>query len=154
MIYVVLDLSAAFDTIDHSLLLSILQRKLGIQGDALNWLKSYLNNRHQCFKVKDAYSSERTLVRGVPQGSILGPILFSCYLTPLSELLSSLEVSFHIYADDTSVYFAVNDSVTPQSFSIFFGTIRKFFDSMKLKLNAEKTEFVHMRNRRQRSTLR
>ena len=79
VVLVLLDLSAAFDTIDHSALLSRLQCRYGINGTVLKWFQSYLDNRSQQVIIKDSLSSEKQLLSGVPQGSVLGPLLFSLF---------------------------------------------------------------------------
>ena len=101
---VLLDLSAAFDTIDHNILLDRLNSSFGLSGSALSLLSSYLLNRTQSVIVDQAQSSELPLLCGVPQGSVLRPLLFSLYTTPLSHLLTNLGVQFHFYANDTQVY--------------------------------------------------
>ena len=80
-----LDLSAAFDTIDHVILLDRLQNWFGITGMALNWVSSYLSERTQQIKLGDTLSSRVNLPFGVPQGSVLGPLLFTLYTTPLAQ---------------------------------------------------------------------
>ena len=86
---ILLDLSAAFDTIDHDLLLARLSTSYGIGGKALNWFESYLSPRSQRIKVGDALSEKQSLEFGVPQGSVLGPLLFTLYTTELSEIIHS-----------------------------------------------------------------
>ena len=76
-----LDLSSVFDTIDHDVLLDRLRSRYGIKGTALNWFRPYLSNRTESVRVGDSSSSNRTLKYGVPQGSVLGPILFSLFFT-------------------------------------------------------------------------
>ena len=82
-----LDLSAAFDTTDHFILLNRLQHMYGISGTALSWFSSYLTNRTQSVIVDDHISQVSSLSYGVPQGSVLGPILFILYTKPLSDLI-------------------------------------------------------------------
>ena len=78
-----LDISAAFDTLDHFLLLEIMSNHLGIGGMVLEWFRNYLSNRQQHVKINNSKSDPLIIKHGVPQGSILGPILFSVYLIPL-----------------------------------------------------------------------
>ena len=82
-----LDLSAAFDTIDHAILLRRLDDWFGVTGKALDWFKSYLTGRCQTIRLGDCLSSEADLKFGVPQGSVLGPLLFTPYTTPLSSMI-------------------------------------------------------------------
>ena len=107
-----LDLSAAFDTIDHQILLKILQNGLGIHEIALQWFESYLVNRSQCVSIDDVQSEPLDLPYGVPQGSVLGPLLFCAYTTQLGRIIQNHDLEYHIYADDAQVYlsFKVNDS--------------------------------------------
>ena len=79
-----LDLSAAFDSLDHNILISRL-RSIGFNGAALNWLISYLSNRTYSIYIKGIYSPNESLIYGVPQGSVLGPLLFMIYILPLSS---------------------------------------------------------------------
>ena len=90
-----LDLSAAFDTINHQLLLERLKSDFGIDGLAFSWLQSYLSNRTQYVKLGNHSSSPVELLAGVPQGSVLGPLLFTTYTSPLSNIIHGFEVSFH-----------------------------------------------------------
>jgi len=103
-----LDLSAAFDTIDHDLLISRLQHSFGISGSVLSWLKSYLHNRSQSVRVGSVSSNSFTLTTGVPQGYVLGPVLFSVYITPISSLIATHNLQHQQYADDTQLYIAVS----------------------------------------------
>ena len=96
-----LDLSAAFDTIDHSLLYDCLHDWFGLDGTVLLWIKSYLSN--QKIKIESVF-----LPLGVPQGSVLGPLLFTLYISPLSQVISKFKVTHHLYAEDTQIYLAVD----------------------------------------------
>ena len=91
-----LDLSAAFDTIDKSVLLNRLTEWFGITGCALKWFSSYLIGRSQAVKVNDTLSSDTDLSCGVPQGSVLGPLLFSLYTSPLSKVINRFTSINHL----------------------------------------------------------
>ena len=110
MCLVMLDLSATFDTVNHHLLLNRLKYRFGVCDLALAWLKSYLTNRTQCVVIQNdngctAQSAKKPLTQGIPQGSILRPILFNLFVAPLGELCRANGVSFQGYADDTQNYF-------------------------------------------------
>ena len=96
-----LDLSAAFDKINHSILMDRLSVWYGVSGRALSWFRSYLSGRHQRVKIGDCFSSPLNISCGVPQGSVLGPLLFTLYTTPLSLVINRYHLSHHLYADDT-----------------------------------------------------
>ena len=95
-----LDFSKAFDTIDHDILLHKLSH-YGIKDTTLSWFKSYLSNRTQFVQYKDIASTELTITTGVPQGSILGPLLFIIYINDISKVTNKFQ--FTIYADDTTL---------------------------------------------------
>ena len=106
VILVLLDLSAAFDTVDHPILLSRLKDRFGIDDTVLRWISSYLTGRQQSVVVGDQTSDPAPLTYGVPQGSVLGPQLFSAYISPLSEIADQSKVNTHQYADDCELYIA------------------------------------------------
>ena len=98
-----LDLSAAFDTIDHTILLHRLDHVFGIHDAALHWFSSYLTNRTQTVTVNNCSSAPVTISCGVPQGSVLGPVLFVLYTAPLSDVMDRHSVLHHSFADDTQL---------------------------------------------------
>ena len=99
----VLDWSAAFDTIAHATLTDRRSYWYGISGQAQIWFSFYLQNKHQFTKIKDTLSDKVTFSYGVPQGSVLGPVLFILYTTPLSSIISSFDINHHPFADDTKI---------------------------------------------------
>jgi hypothetical protein len=148
VILVLLDLSAAFDTIDHTILVDRLSQTIGIEGSAKDWFKSYLSDRHQAVNIDGITSKPKDLPYGVPQGSIIGPKSFTCYTTPISEICRRHGVEVHLYADDTQLYICF-DPKNPASQDQAMKTIEKCIEEIKLwmqannlKLNDEKTELL------------
>ena len=144
-ILLLLDLSAAFDTIDDKILLSRLSQNLGLCDTALNWFQSYLAERKQSVMINGTKSKMVPLNCGVPQGSVLGPILFTIYLLPLGNIIRKYGLKFHMYADDSQLYTTfsmptVNSSVSSMQLAI--NDIRQWYAANMLKLNDEKTEML------------
>ena len=100
-IVISLDLSAAFDTIDHQILLSRLNTSFGISDTTLSWLQSYLTNRTSSVRIGRHCSSSVTCTTGVPQGSVLGPLLFTAYVSPIAGIAHLHHIDQQQYADDT-----------------------------------------------------
>ena len=97
---IMLDLSAAFDTVDHDVLLERLKSGLGVCRTALNWFKSYLSGKSQSVLINGTQSKPTSLVCGVSQGSVLDPILFTIFMLPLGDIIKRHGMQFHMYADD------------------------------------------------------
>ncbi len=141
---VLLDLSAAFDTIDHNILLNRLENFVGISGSALAWFKSYLSDRHQFVAVNEEVSYRSQVQYGVPQGSVLGSLLFTLYMLPLGDIIRKHGVSFHCYADDTQLYISSRPDETHQieKLTECIVDIKNWMTSNFLLLNSEKTEVL------------
>ena len=106
-ILVLLDLSSAFDTLDHGMLLHRLKVTFGVSGIPADWFTSYLHDREQRVIVHGVMSEAIPIRWGVPQGSVIGPLLFICYTTSLQEIIESHGVSCMMYADDQQLYVSV-----------------------------------------------
>ena len=102
-----LDLSAAFDTIDHNILMKCLSMWFGISCTALSWFSSYLTDRYQRVKTANCFSVALPTSCGVPQGSVLGPLRFTLYTTPLSSVIQAHNLDHHLDADDTQIYLSL-----------------------------------------------
>ena len=142
-----LDLSAAFDTVDHNILLKRLKTDIGISGAALRWCESYLKNRSQCVRVGNSSSEAVALNYSVPQGSVLGPQWFVIYTSQVRHIIQRYNLQHHVYADDTQIYLsfdasekAANDSI--QTLEACIVEIRHWMRNNYLKLNDNKTEFI------------
>ncbi len=139
-----LDLSAAFDTVDHTTLISRLESYVGIKGTVLKWFLSYLTDRKFLVKLGNFSSSVANLTCGLPQGSILAPSLLSLYMLPLGSILRRHGVSFHFYADDTQIYLPINRK-DPSALTFLLKCLEEvklWLAQNFLKLNENKTEVI------------
>ena len=132
----------AFGTVNHSILLQKLEH-YGIRDNALQWFKSYLNERSQYVIVNGDASDVRPITCGVPQGLVLGPLLFLIYVNDLPN--ASKLLRFYLFADDTSIYFDPDNLLTPQKIvnrQQGVKKVRKWLEANRLALNISKTNYV------------
>ena len=143
---VLLDLLADFDTIDHDTLLSCLLTRFGFTGTVLGWFTTYPLHRFQSVKIGSVISKCFKLNFGVPQGSVLGSLLFSLYTCPLSqEFANYMDVKYHFYADDSQLFIHLSPGKCANSFhqlKACLNDIHTWMFENRLKLNPEKTEFI------------
>ena len=140
---VFIDLEKAFYTVNHDILLSKLDH-YGINSNANNWIRSYLSNRNQNVSLNGATSDNKPITCGVPQGSILGPLLFLLYINDLNLALSNCSV-FH-FADDTNLLFSnKNPDILHKNINAELKILFDWLCANRLSLNASKTEFIIFR---------
>ena len=154
---VMLDMSAAFDTIDHNILIDILKNDFGVVDSALQWFISYLANRKQQNVIDRCKSSEFMVAAGVPQGSCLGPVLFLLYVSGLSGIISKHLPCHHAFADDTQLYlsFKPQNSLHQESavkaMEDCIDELRNWMTAHRLFIQSSKTEFIIIGSRQQLS---
>ena len=137
-----LDFAKAFDTVNHEILINKLHH-YGVKNQSLKLFKSYLSNREQVVEVNGVLSNKGTITHGVPQGSILGPLLFLLYINDISN--SSNILKFFLFADDTTVFYCA-DSKDPNTEKILNTELEKvscWLAANKLSLNVKKSNFLH-----------
>ena len=151
-----LDMSAAFDTVDHDILLVRLATSFGMAGTALAWLRSFLSGRSQQVSFNGGLSSIGLITTGVPQGSVLGPLLFLLYSADVPLIASQHGLGIHCYADDGQIYIfdkaaAATGHGMVDKVASCIEEIDRWMSSSRLKLNSEKTQFIWLGSRQQLS---
>ena len=135
-----MDLRKAFDTVNHKILLEKLQH-YGVRGMAFNWFQSYLTNRKQYVKVNGALSDVLDVMCWVPQGSLLGPLLFLVFINDLPAVCKKLK--FYLYADDTNIYFESDSlDLLEKTMNKELRKVDKWLTTNRLALNVDKSHFV------------
>ena len=141
--YLFLDLSKAFDTINHDILLHKLYH-YGVRGNALEWFRNYLSERNQFVHFKSSDSSINIIECGVPQGSVLGPLLFIIYINDLEYCLK--QVNSILFADDTTVYHSGdNINIVKAELDSDLEMLSDWFKANKLSLNISKSNFLYFK---------
>ena len=132
------DLSKAFDTVDHHLLLKKLGN-IGLDSSACDWFNDYISSRRQCLTFGDVQSDFLSVAKGVPQGSVLGPALFTIFI---NDIISSLhDCQAHLYADDRVLYcIADSTQLAIDNLQLSFNVLQEVLINLKLVLNAGKTK--------------
>lgn len=147
---VFLDFRRAFETINRELLLCKLE-KIGLTGEVLNWFKSYLNSRTQNVKFRNSISKKLQTIHGVPQGTVLGPILFNLYINDIVKYVKHCKIS--MFADDTMIYIAGDDLPTMfNSMNYDLSVISKWLGDNSLSLNVGKSKYMLIGNKFKLST--
>ena len=150
-----LDLQSAFDSVDHGILLDRLSETYGISGMAHNWFKTFITGRSQFVKFRSFDSQSHAFPSGVPQGSVLGPIIFILYTQDIIPLVQNLGLNINVFADDIQVYGSCSSGDTSQlcaRLTSCISSVGSWLRSNRLLLNSNKTEFMWCSTRqRQRS---
>ena len=137
-----IDLKKAFDTVSHNILIQKL-RHYGLRGVVGDWLKNYLSNRKQFVQYDNVTSNMQDIVSGVPQGSILGPLLFLLYINDIPNAMSSNRAKIKLFADDTTIYLShENVNILYNEANAVVKNIFNWLCSNKLTLNTTKTKYI------------
>ena len=145
-----LNLSAVFDTVDHNIFK--LQASYGVTGSALAWIASFIQHRSQSVSFEGQTSTWIQLRYGVPQGSVLGPLLFILYTSDVISIAKSLGVGAHSYADDCQLYLhcpSIDQSTAASRLAECIESVERWMRSNRLKLNSDKTQFMWLGSRQQ-----
>ena len=145
---VLLDLSAAFDTIDHDIFVSRLSSRIGVRSVVWSWFKSYLSSWSTQVDISGELSSPKMSDFGLPQGSVLGPTGYSMYTLPVGDIARHHSISYHLYADDTQLFISFSPK-TPETLKrslinfrdVLFFYIRQWMTVNKIQISDSKTDF-------------
>ena len=154
---VLLDLTSAFDTVEHEILLDRLRSTVGLRGKVLSWFESYFDGRSQKVSINGTLSKPFDLMCGVLQGSCLGPLFFTIYVSKLFQILKHHLPSVHTYADDTQLYLSFKQSDTFSEVKAVSAMqkcicdVRAWMREDQLMFNDDKTEFLIIGTRQQLS---
>lgn len=144
---IAIDLSSAFDTVDHEVMLSVLQERFGVDNKVLGWFDTYLRPRSCKVNVGRCYSEAKSIPFSVPQGSCAGPVLFSSYASTINSVVPA-DIEIHGYADDHALKTSFNPSSrlseaqTLSRLSSCTTDIKTWTDQNRLRMNPSKTEFI------------
>ena len=141
VLLVLLDLSSAFDTVDHNVLFHRMQHTFNISGNVLNWIRSYLTDRSFRVLIDDAYSTAQKIPFGMPQGSVVSPMFFTYYTHPVGLILRNHEVMYHSYADDTHIYLAFDPRI-PREAEHALSKLSNCIDELSLWMTANKLQLI------------
>ena len=148
VLLVLLDMTAAFDTVDHAILTNRLQSRFGVTGSAIEWFRSYLKDRRMKVMINNDMSVEHVLNYSVPQGSIVGPQGFIMYTHPVGDIIRKYNIVFHSYADDTQLLCKFDPKIPGDcdrallELSKCIQEIGDWMHCNRLQLNQQKTEFM------------
>jgi len=147
-----LDMSAAFDCVDHVILLRRLELGFGLTDDVIKWIRSFLTGRTQQVAYNGTMSTTQPVLFGVPQGSVLGPILYVLYTAELERIVDRHEMKLHQYADDCQIYVSVpvsDASVAADRLSACLADVNRWMSASRLRLNPSKTQVMWLGSRQQ-----
>jgi hypothetical protein len=159
ILMVLLDMSAAFDTVDHGILLQRLENVFGLQGPVISWFRTYLTNRTTRVSIGGDFSVDHVLTYSLPQGSIIGPQGFILYIHPIGSIIRRNDLSFHSYADDIQLYSEFDPKIPGDCDRVLnklqscVSEIGHWMVQNRLQLNQDKTEFFVIASSRAHSYL-
>ena len=140
-----LDLTAAFDSVDHTILIQRLHISFGLSGAVLDWFSSFLRSRSMCVSHNQCLSPALPMESGVPQGSVLGPILFLAYVSDIASIAQTHDINVHLFADDILLYqstTSASSSILADNISVCIDSINDYLNSNRLLLNSSKTHVM------------